>query len=164
MQIPEMNPSSNNPARVVIVGAGSRGNAYARAIVDSPRGEVMAIAEPVDSKRDEFGRKYIWHDDHAVDGQSFRDWKDYIHWELTRRAKAARGEAVPAGADGVFVCTLDPSHADIVTALAPLRLHVLCEKPLATTLEDCLNIYRALDNDDDGPAAIFGIAHVLRYR
>ena len=159
-----MNPSSDDPARMVIFGAGSRGTAYARAIVDSPRGEVVAIAEPVDSKRDEFGRKYIWHDDQVVDGQSFRDWKDYIHWELTRRAKAARGERVPVGADGVFVCTLDPSHADIVTALAPLGLHVLCEKPLATTLGDGLKIYHALNEDDNGPLAIFGIAHVLRYR
>jgi len=35
----------------------------------------------------------------------------------------------------------------------------MCEKPLATTLGDCLSMYGALANQD----TIFAIGHVLRY-
>ncbi|KAI9887344.1 MAG: hypothetical protein M1823_000860 [Watsoniomyces obsoletus] len=157
------------PPRVLIIGAGSRGNAYARAIKNASDARIVAVAEPLESQRRQFGKTYIWTDAKGPkEGQSFTDWKEYIHWEQERHARGARGEKVPDGVDAVFVCTLDETHVDILTALAPLKLHVLCEKPLATTLDDCLKIYRSLleesgDDDEDGPSTIFSIGHVLRY-
>lgn len=77
------------------------------------------------------------------------------------------GEAdVPAGVDGVFVCVLDEMHRDVVVALAELGgLHIMCEKPLATMLGDCVDMYRALrDNvNANGETCVFSIGHVLRY-
>lgn len=68
------------------------------------------------------------------------------------------------GVDGVFVCTLDETHMEIITALAPLGYHIMSEKPLATTLQDCLKIYRSLQPPDtSSPRAIFSIGHVLHY-
>jgi predicted dehydrogenase len=40
----------------------------------------------------------------------------------------------------VFVTVLDEMHIYVIKALAPLGLHIMCEKPLATNLDDCIDI------------------------
>jgi predicted dehydrogenase len=156
---------SINPARVLIIGAGSRGNAYAKAVVKSTNGLVAAVADPLTFKRQLLGSKYIWKDGSPREDQEFNDWREFIAYEHSRRARAIRGDNVPVGVDGVFVCTLDETHAEVITALAPLHLHIMSEKPLATTLQDCLSIRRALSPDGPTapPTSIFAIGHVLRY-
>ncbi|KAI9839347.1 MAG: hypothetical protein M1838_004386 [Thelocarpon superellum] len=158
-------PRSLDPPRLLIIGAGSRGNAYARAITHSSNGEVVAVAEPVKFKRQQLGRKYIWGEKTPAEGQEFPDWKSFLTWEQARRARVATGDEAPTGVDGFLVCTLDESHAEIITALAPLGLHLLSEKPLATTLEDCLSIYASLlpKGPFTGPPCLFAMGHVLRY-
>ena len=84
-------------------------------------------------------------------------------YETARRERAARGEAVPPGVDGAFICVLDEAHRDVVVALAPLNLHVMCEKPLATTLRDCTDMYRAIRPAPGREGRVFSIGHVLRY-
>jgi hypothetical protein len=131
----------------------------------SSNGIVAAVAEPFEFKRKQFGQKYIWGIDEPKEGMEFDGWKEFVDWELKRRERERNGEAVPDGVDGVLVCTLDDTHAEIITALAPLNLHLLSEKPLATTLDDCLRIYTALTPKDPtaSPTALFAIGHVLRY-
>lgn len=164
-QGPSRPAESINPPRLAIIGAGSRGNAYARAVFDATNGVVVAVADPIQFKRRLLGSKYIWGNGSATEDQEFDGWKDFLKYELTRRDRAASGEKVPPGVDGVFVCTLDESHAEIITALAPLKLHLMSEKPLATTLADCLDISHALSSQSspDGPSSVFAIGHVLRY-
>lgn len=157
--------SKSSPPRILIIGAGSRGNAYASAIHQATAGVVAAVAEPNNFKRKQLGTRYIWEHRDPIAGQEFRDWREFLVYEQARREKAGRGEQVEEGIDGAFICTLDEQHAEIVTALAPLNLHMMCEKPLATTLEACLDIFSSLlpDGLNAQPAAIFGIGHVLRY-
>ncbi len=193
----------------LVIGAGSRGTAYARAVAitssfdsaadSSASARIAAVAEPDPFKRAAFGRKFIWgtrNDAHAHprQGEEFRDWREWIAWENARRANADPSAASnhPVGVSddvdgdvvisGVFVCTLDESHAEILRALAHLNLHVLCEKPLALSLEDCLSIQAAYGThqfsttapitngnkteDEAGKTPqqkIFSIGHVLRY-
>ncbi|GAB7346228.1 hypothetical protein MBLNU457_4961t1 [Dothideomycetes sp. NU457] len=154
------NGSSRLP-RILIIGAGSRGNAYARAVKESGIGIVAAVADPIRYKRRLLGSKYIWsHETQPSLGQEFEGYQQFVEWETQRRADGL----LPA-IDGVFICVLDEQHADVVTALAPLNLHIMCEKPLATSLSDCLRIYSSLLPSDHtaGPPTIFGIGHVLRY-
>lgn len=73
---------------------------------------------------------------------------------------------MPEGVDAVFICVLDEMHKDVIVGLAPLRLHIMCEKPLATSLQDCVQIYKSLLPDlpeRTAPGTIFSIGHVLRY-
>lgn len=154
------------PPRLLIIGAGARGNAYARAVTESTTASIVAVAEPIRHKREALGRKYIWGPagQPAGQDQSFEDWKDFLQFEQRRREKQADGELVPLGVDGVFICTLDETHVEIIVGLSPLGLHVMSEKPLATTLGDCLKISRSVQpNPKVAPAQIFAVGHVLRY-
>ncbi|RLL99862.1 hypothetical protein CFD26_108258 [Aspergillus turcosus] len=172
-------PLRGRPLRFLVIGAGSRGNAYARAVTTSTPALIHAVAEPHAFKRADFGRKYIWGEKgRPADGQEFSDWREWLDWE-TRRRQAQQHQSQSQGVDGVFICTLDETHVEIVTALAPLGLHILCEKPLALSLGDCLAVYKALSPsatanasdrgsaDASGSASdrgkIFSIGHVLRY-
>ncbi|KAL8805812.1 MAG: hypothetical protein Q9182_001724 [Xanthomendoza sp. 2 TL-2023] len=149
---------------VLIVGAGARGNAYARAVTDSTNACVVAVADPIDQKRDALGRKYIWKSHPPSEGQSFSHWREFLDYEILRRKRGTDGESAGPGIDGVFICTLDEMHAEIIIGLAPLNLHLMSEKPLATTLEDCLKIYRSLQPPgSDSPSKVFSIGHVLHY-
>lgn len=150
---------SDTQLSFLIIGAGSRGNAYANALAQSSnnlRTRIGAVAEPIESKRRAFQHKYFRPHEPV---ELFETWQQFVEYEEGRRKRKDVGEHVPEGVDGVFVCTLDEMHAAIITALAPLGLHIMSEKPLATTLSDCLNIYRSLQP----PGAIFSIGHVLRY-
>ncbi|KAF2687547.1 NAD(P)-binding protein [Lentithecium fluviatile CBS 122367] len=165
-----------NPPRILIIGAGSRGTAYARATQDSTNSIITAVCEPIAYKRKEFGRKFIWGDAQPQPHQEFGDWKTWVEYEKYRRLKEGNGEEVEKGVDAVFVCVLDEMHEEVVCGIASLGVHVCCEKPLATRLESCINIWKALkgvggaDGLTDGEAnaskgkdRVFGICHVLRY-
>ncbi|MCJ1389134.1 hypothetical protein MMC18_001988 [Xylographa bjoerkii] len=159
-------PSNTNPIRLLIIGAGSRGNAYADAVTSSTNAVIAAVAEPIAFKREALGKKYIWHNGHRQDDQEFEDWKAFLQYEIARRKRVEAGgtETVLPGFDGLFVCTLDETHVEIITALAPLGMHIMSEKPLATTLKDCLRIYRSLKAPGlPQPQTVFSIGHVLRY-
>lgn len=162
-------PGSIQKSRLLsflIIGAGSRGNAYATALSenDTINGYVGAIAEPIASKRRSFWRKYISTEQEPRPGDIFETWQKFLVYELDRRSRKQKGECVPDGVAGVFVCVLDEMHAEVITALAPLHLHIMSEKPLATTLQDCLKIYRCLKPPGCEPnRAVFSIGHVLRY-
>ena len=163
--LPDSTPKSR-PLSFLIIGAGSRGNAYATALSgnDTINGYVSAIAEPIASKRRSFWRKYISTGQEPRRGDVFETWQEFLVYEVDRRSREQREESVPDGVAGVFVCVLDEMHAEIITALAPLHLHIMSEKPLATTLQDCLKIYRCLKPPQGEPGrAVFSIGHVLRY-
>ena len=158
--------SKNHDAvRILIVGAGSRGHHYAEAIKDSANAIITAIAEPIEFKRKEFCKKWIWSEQQPAAEQEFHDWHQFIQYESTRRKQAAAGEHVVPGVEAAFICILDELHVQAIEALAPLGLHIMSEKPLATTLNDCLRIYSSLcpDGPKSQPNTIFGIGHVLRY-
>ncbi|KAI1330967.1 NAD(P)-binding protein [Xylariaceae sp. FL0255] len=160
---PSPPPLSESPPRLLIIGAGSRGRVYGRCAEQSSNGVVVAVAEPDDYKRKDFIKHFIWDKDDvaAPEGSSFTSWTDFVAWELKRREREKAGESVPEGVDAAFICVRDEMHCEAILALAPLGLHILCEKPLATTLEDCTSIYRTIAQIQT--SRIFSIGHVMRY-
>jgi predicted dehydrogenase len=181
---PPPSPPSPDPTlpRIIFIGAGSQGNAYAAPITRSGWGQIIGVCEPIPFKRNDFGRKYIWKNNDG-DGsssaaaaavptafQSFDTYQSYIAYEVSRRARVASHELSAdspefRGADAVFVCLLDELHVHAIMALAPLGLHIMCEKPLATSVEDCVGILGSVTKGWEGMGrqTVFGIGHVLRY-
>lgn len=61
------------------------------------------------------------------------------------------------GLTTVIVATPDSTHAEIVKACFKAGKDVVCEKPMATTMDDCLKMIRAKDSNN------FRVAFNLRY-
>lgn len=155
----------NRKPRVLVIGAGSRGNAYARAIEDCTDAIIACVAEPIPFQRQQFGKRYIWKNLQPHHGQDFTGWQGFLEYELDRRRRAAAGQNTLEGVDAALICVQDAMHHEVVLSLAPLNLHVMCEKPLSTSLDRCLSIYSSLSPEGPGssPKSVFGIGHVLRY-
>lgn len=58
-------------------------------------------------------------------------------------------------ADAVIVAVQDHMHMEVVLAFAEQGYHILCEKPMATSLEDCFKIEEAVKK----AGIIFGMGH-----
>ena len=135
-------PSQPQPLTTVLIGAGSRGYAaygpYALTHPDQIR--FIAVAEPHDARRERFAQA------HAIPPErQFRTWEDLL----------ARGKI----ADTALICTLDRLHVEpCITALGE-GYDVLLEKPMATTLGDCVRLVQAAER----AGRLLQICHVLRY-
>jgi predicted dehydrogenase len=126
---------------LAILGAGSRGSAYARYAEHFPdQARVVAVADPRPGYRDALA------DRHGVpESARFSDW----------RALAER----PRLADAAIVATPDREHAEPVTRLADLGYHILLEKPIAPTEAECDLVLDTARRTD----VLLAVCHVLRY-
>lgn len=64
-----------------------------------------------------------------------------------------------ADLDIVDVCVPTPAHADVVIEALQWGKHVLCEKPMAKSLEDCDRMIAAAEK----AGTAFMVAHVIRF-
>jgi hypothetical protein len=126
----------------VIIGAGARGNrVFAELMRSHDIGwRVSAVVEPNDARRERFRQ---------------------THGLEPERAFASLDALLLSGRQGdvAFVCSPDVTHYSICAAVSAAGYDVLLEKPIATSLPDCLaliDVQRTHRND------IF-VAHVLRY-
>lgn len=127
--------------RALVLGAGSRGNAYAAYSRECPDElEIVAVAEPDPVRRELFAQRYG-----IAKEMCFTGWEEAL--------------AGPKLADAVFVCTLDEMHtAPALQALA-LGYDVLLEKPMSPTEEECIALERAARES----GRVLTVCHVLRY-
>ncbi|HEX6444668.1 MAG TPA: Gfo/Idh/MocA family oxidoreductase [Streptosporangiales bacterium] len=132
--------SEHDVVRLAIIGAGNRGSAYARLAAASGKARVTAIADPRKTRRKALAAEV------GVDpDQCFDDWRDLL--------------ARPELADAVAVTTLDSDHVEPAVAAAGAGLHLLLEKPMATTESDCARIVEAVER----AGVVCAVCHVLRY-
>ncbi|MCS7253351.1 MAG: Gfo/Idh/MocA family oxidoreductase [Armatimonadota bacterium] len=61
--------------------------------------------------------------------------------------------------DAVSICTPPKTHAELVEACAEAKVHVLCEKPMASNLKDCRRMIEAAE----GAGIILMVAHKKRF-
>ncbi|GAA2901872.1 Gfo/Idh/MocA family oxidoreductase [Streptosporangium fragile] len=125
---------------LALVGAGLRGQSYARHAVAAGTGRVVAVAEPDPRRREtaaaEFG---------VAPELVYSDWADL----------AAAGRV----ADAAIIATQDRMHTDPAVRMADLGYHILLEKPMATSEEEATRIADAARRNE----IILAVCHVLRY-
>lgn len=134
--------SSGPPRTAVIMGAGARGNfIFAELMTTRDTGwQVAGVVETNPARREAFRAR------HKIPEEfSFASVDEFL----------AKGRI----ADFVFICTPDPTHYDLCAAVSAAGYDVLLEKPIATSLPDCLAL---IDVQRTHKNRIF-VAHVLRY-
>lgn len=125
--------------RMGLIGAGTMGGWYARVIKEYDGAELAAVCD-LDKKRakalcDEWG------------GKDYTDFREMLAKEKL---------------DAVAVATPDRFHREPVIACLESGKHVLCEKPLATTLEDGLAMKEAVRRSGKQLMVNFGNRHRTR--
>ena len=127
--------------KYLIIGAGDRGQMYGRYSERYPgEAEVVGVAEPREHQRQLVADKYG-----LPSARVFTDWRE--------------AAAVPRFADAVIIATQDQDHTEPALAFAACGYHILLEKPMATSADECRRIVAAAEKFD----VIFAVGHVLRY-
>ncbi|KAI9056544.1 streptomycin biosynthesis protein StrI [Trametes sanguinea] len=138
------------PVKLAIVGCGQRGRAYAAYALQEPTlCKVVAIAEPRPKTRRIMAETY------SVDNTLvFETYEDLL------KASADTIQTIGTRlADAVIIAVQDRMHMEVALAFAAQGYHILCEKPMATTVEACIKMEAAVRK----AGVIFGMGHVLRY-
>jgi predicted dehydrogenase len=65
--------------------------------------------------------------------------------------------------DAIDICLPTALHAPLSIAALDAGKHVICEKPMALTAEDCVTMLRASERAFQKNKGIFMVAHVLRF-
>ncbi|KAH9850726.1 streptomycin biosynthesis protein StrI [Lenzites betulinus] len=141
---------ATEPVTLAIVGCGQRGRGYAAWAMQEPTlAKVVAIAEPMPKTR------AIMAEAHSVDKTLvFETYEDLL--------KASADTLQTIGrrlADAVVIAVQDHMHLEVTLAFAAQGYHILCEKPMGTTVEACVKMEAAVKK----AGIIFGMGHVLRY-
>lgn len=130
------------PIQAILIGAGQRGaDSYAPYALQHPEQlRFVAVAEPDERRRARFAR-----DHHIPAERQFSSWEALLD--------------LPQMGEVALICTQDWQHT--APALAAMRAgyHVLLEKPMATTPEEC----RLLVEASEETGRQLHICHLLRY-
>jgi predicted dehydrogenase len=126
----------------ILIGAGQRGaESYAPFALAHPRRlRFVAVAEPDDARRALFSARH-----NIPASKQFACWEELL--------------ALPQMGQAAFVCTQDWQHTGPALAALQGGYHVLLEKPMATTAEECRQLVQA----SEAAGRELHICHVLRY-
>jgi predicted dehydrogenase len=126
--------------RMALIGAGTMGRMYAGAFTQSRSAELVSICDLDRKKARALGRRF---DVRAL-------YEDY--------AEMLRAEEL----DAVTVATPDRYHRKPAVDCLRAGKHVLCEKPLATTVRDCEAMCRAVEKYGRKFMVNFGNRHKMQ--
>ena len=129
------------PVTAIVLGAGNRGNVYGRYAVAFPADvKMVGVAEPVAFRNERFAKT------HQIEAKNcFKTWEDVFK--------------VAKFADAVIISTPDFLHYGPAMKAIEMGYHILLEKPIAPSLQECLNILAAAKKSN----SIIAVCHVLRY-
>jgi len=130
------------PITAVLIGAGRRGmHVYGNyATKNENRLKFVAVAEPIKSRRESFANIH-----NIPTNRCYESWEDLLSEKKL--------------ADIAFICTQDQMHTAPTLLALDKGYHVLLEKPMAHTLEDCIKIVKKVEET----GKLLGVSHVLRY-
>lgn len=102
------------PLRIAIIGPGKVAHLHAKAVLQTPDTQLVAVYGRTYRKAEEFAKHY------SV--QAYSDVQEMVTQQKV---------------DLCLVCTTHPAHREPTVAALNAGSHVLVEKPLASSLEDC---------------------------
>lgn len=127
--------------KVILVGAGGRGTTYVRIMKQMPeKYEVVGVADPIQSRRENIKQMH-----NLPDSACYNSWDEIL--------------AQPKMADLAIIGTMDEMHTAPALRAIELGYHLLLEKPVAQTPEECIAIAQAAQKK--GVSVL--VCHVLRY-
>lgn len=125
----------------IVIGYGSRGSKYANYACEHPDElEIIAVADTSANRRDTAQKIHS-----LSDKQIYNDWKELA--------------LLPKMADFAIIATQDNLHYRPALAMIEKGYHLLLEKPMAPTPQECKKI--ALAAEKKGVKVI--VCHVLRF-
>ena len=129
------------PVSIVAIGAGNRTNKYLEYVRRNPdKARLIGVVELNDLRRQKVA------DEFSLDASCcYTDYRDFFR--------------SPLKADAVMICTPENMHFEPAMLAIEAGYHVLLEKPIAQTLEECLAIGEAARRKN----VIVSVCHVLRY-
>lgn len=133
--------TERRPVTIVAIGAGNRTNKYLEYVNRNPdKLRLVGVVELNDVRRHDIAVRY------GLDAsRCFSDYKMFFS-----QSKVA---------DAVMVCTPENKHFEPAILAIQKGYHVLLEKPIARTFEECLAICRAAEEK----GVLVSVCHVLRY-
>ena len=127
--------------RIMIIGAGNRGNRYAKHMSEHPdKYEIVAMADPQAARREHFNQVYGVPAD-----KCFNSWEEIL--------------AQPKMADIAVISTVDTMHYEPAMKAIEVGYDLLLEKPVCPTPEECVEIANAAN----AKGVNVLVCHVLRY-
>ena len=127
--------------KIVVIGAGNRTNKYLEYAVRHPeRLKLVGIVEPVEIRRRLVANKFGVPEDAC-----FSSFDDFF--------------ANPIDADAVLIGTPEDKHYEPCMRAIEAGYHILLEKPIAQTKQECLDILEASKRK----GVVVGVCHVLRF-
>lgn len=128
--------------KAILLGAGDRGGrVYANLIKSLPHKiKLIGVAEPVKERRERVSRH------HSLDERYVQEsWKALLN--------------LKPEADIAIICTQDKAHFEPTMKALDLGYHVLLEKPMSPSPEECIKMVEKAKEMD----RTLTICHVLRY-
>ncbi len=112
--------------QIALIGCGNLGRMHCEAIQTVGGAQLRAFADVAPHKAREYCEKY--------GGSYFTEEAERIFQDPQ--------------IDAVYICTLHDTHADLCIRAAQAGKHIMVEKPLALTVEDCRRIGEAVERYD----------------
>lgn len=134
-------PFNGKAVTAITIGAGNRGNVYGNYAAGYPgQLDIIGVAEPNPHRNQRYAEK------HAIaDANRFTTWE-----QVFKR---------PRFADVVIITTPDHLHYGPAMQALAMGYHLLLEKPIAQTWQECRDILDQANRHD----RIVAVCHVLRY-
>ena len=130
------------PVSIVAIGAGNRMNTYLHYVQQhGSTVSLAAVVEPDDIRRDAVSQKFG-----LPPERCFKSVDDYFCNPVS-------------GVNAAFVCTPENMHVKPTMQAIAAGYHVLLEKPIAQTVEECELIADAARQ----AGLVVGVCHVMRY-
>ena len=131
----------SEPLTVALIGGGLRGMIYTSIMKSNPgKFKVVAVAEPDEGRRKRLQKSHCIEDD-----MCFCSWEEIL--------------SRPKFADIALICTTDNMHYEPAMKAIEFGYHIVLEKPVAPSAEECVDIALAAKKKNVKVL----VCHVLRY-